>query len=530
MVSQLRRPRNLSISISGWPYAPGDNGGGAPTFSYDQELRARALDLMPSYQDDMAPLQYLAARTPDLSTIVNAKQVYACFRTSATYSADTLVHCEDVLNVSDVGTLRFAPGLAGSAFVPVQLTNSLLGLYSATSSGTTKYYVVPDASLGSYWTNTKATFAYPTADFMDTLRGITAGLGLEIVPIGNLLMITTPTKLVTPPTVSGFKMTATTPAVVASIGLQWYDCQAIIPPGSGPGPIPVIYNGSNSMITINAGEVQTISVTAVGVSGNMAALQPQCVSATPMIPYDGTSGSIYCVTGSDGYIVSPARWAANGGSITVKRGNGPFEYILTVTASKEAILSPYTISEGPDFPALYLVSQNDGVVFTPRSLVLNTGAVYAFANDVTVLPDPTIVDCPYVNTSDAAWAASYRMLRRTTGTQYTATAVLAVDTVIPQADGLPPYYQIQSVPVPQLCTARFYQDGHYWRPNQLTWVPDSRTVSVTLAEYTTAADFNLAYSGMTCAQFDTLVTSQTGLTAPQFADFDARPILNGVYQ
>jgi hypothetical protein len=386
--------------------------------------------------------------------------------------------------------------------------------------------VIPDPSLGStFWTNIKSTFAYPTADFMDTLRGICGGLGLEIIPVGNQLVLTTPTKLVTPTSVSGFKITATTSAIVPSVAIQWYASKAIIYPPDG-----VIFDGSKTSIaTINFSEVQTISVNATGVSGNIGAMQPQCVTAIPVIPYNGSAGSIYCVTGSDGYLVSPDRWTANGGNITVKRGNGAFEYILTITASKEEALSPYTITEGPDFPAFYLAS-NNGVTFTPRQLKVNTGAAYAFANDVTVSQDPTVVDCPYVGTIDQAWSALYRLLRRTNGTQYTATAVLAVDTVIPQGNALPPYYQIQGVPIPQLCTARFYQDGHYWRPTQLTWVPDSRTVSVTANEFTTATDFNVAYAGMTCAQFDTAVNSLTGLASPKIADFDARPILTGIYQ
>ena len=526
MVSQLRHPRNLSISIPGWPQSPGDNGGGAPTFSYDLPLRAAALDLLPAYQDDVAPLQYVAALTPNLGSLPGGRigQAYACYRTSATYSADTLVHCEDVLNVSDIGTLRFSPGLAGLVAAPTNLDLSFLSLYSTTGLGTPVYYVIPDPSLGStFWTNTQYTFAYPTADFMDTLRGICGAMNLEIVPVGNQLVITTPTKRIAPTTVSGFKITATTPAIVPSVGIQWYETAAMT------GTNRVIYDGKDTKITINAGDVQTSSITANGLSGSLKELQPQCVSSIPQIPYNGSLGSIYCVTGADGYIVSPDRWAAGGGNITVKRGNGAFEYIVTITASNEDILSPFTLTEGPDFSAFYLAADN-GVTFTLHQMVVNTGAVYAFANDVTVLPDPTYVDCPYVNTTAQAWSAAYRLLRRTAGTQYTATAVLAVDTAIPQAAGLPPYYQIQSVPVPQLCASRFYQDGHYWRPTQLTWVPDSQTVSVTANEFTTAADLDLAYTGMTCAQFNTAMATAYGIGTPKFADFNARPIFNGVHQ
>ena len=186
MVSQLRRPRNLSIQINGFPYAPGDTGGGAPTFTYDQELRAGGLDLLPSFREDVAPLDYFAALTPDLHTVTNPIQTYACIRTSAEYTPNGVLRVNDILNISDIGVLRYAPGLPGSAFAAMQLTNSLLGLYSATTFGTLKYYVVPDATLGSYWTNVHTTFAYPTADFMDTLRGITAGNALEIVPFNNM--------------------------------------------------------------------------------------------------------------------------------------------------------------------------------------------------------------------------------------------------------------------------------------------------------------------------------------------------------
>ena len=264
----------------------------------------------------------------------------------------------------------------------------------------------------------------------------------------------------------------------------------------------MLYDGSDNMITVNASEVQTVSITANGISGNVPGLQPTCVSAIPMIPYDGSSGSIYCVTGADGYIVSPARWAAGGGSITVSRGNGPFEYILTVKASRDPSLSPYTISEGPDFPAFYLACQTDGVVFTTRTFTATTGAQYAFSNDETVLPDPTVVDCPYVNTKDIAWGAMFRMMRKNNSTQYAASGSIAVDTSIAHADGLPPYYQVQGIPVSQLCSARFYAENHYWRPTQLTWQPDNEMVTFNADEFTLFSDIDYAYSGMTFAQYD----------------------------
>jgi hypothetical protein len=342
------------------------------------------------------------------------------------------------------------------------------------------------------------------------------------------MVITQPTGLIYPSTVSGFRIDASAPAPVNLLGIQWYDATALTSPAQPIALSPVIYK-HNDMISCDAGSAQEITVVASGVSGDLASLQPTAVSAIPQIPYLGGSGSIYCVTGADGYIVSPARWANGGGKITVRRGNGPFEYIIRIQASKETSLAPYTISEGPDFPALYLSSQAAGVAFTIMQNQVPTGAVYPFASDVTVYPDPVYIDCPYVNNIEQLWGAMFRLLRINNSTQYTATCTLVADTILPNTGGKPPYYQIGKVPITQITAYRFYQNNHYWRPTRVTWKPDNQSADVEADEFTLAADFDTAFTGMTCAQWDAAMIAASGVAAPTMADFNAAPIFNGVH-
>lgn len=110
---------------------------------------------------------------------------------------------------------------------------------------------------------------------------------------------------------------------------------------------------ADSVYSLDKGETR---VEVVSTNNSFVFLnQPVPVSGVP-VPYTSAFGS-YVITGNDGYIVDPAWWRDNGGSITVNTTGVQGEIEIKMQAPTiDTVRAPYRISEGvADRPALYIV-------------------------------------------------------------------------------------------------------------------------------------------------------------------------------
>lgn len=356
--------------------------------------------------------------------------------------------------------------------------------------------------------------AFPTTPLADLLRSWAVGLGMPIVDTMQNLFLFRNYKVRQLPGLTEFASTRVVGQEAYSVTIQWYATQ------SKGHDKQVVYQATD-VISLNAGETQEFTFSATGTPGDLPE-NITYVDAVPMIPYDGSSGSILCVTGSDGYVLSKARWNRTGGSAVVKRGTGPYDLIVTITAPNDENLSPYTITEGVDRPALYIVS-NGAVTFNTRTTTVPYNDPKRF-NVKTVAADPAPIDCYAVDTADRAYSAALRA-SRIVGTHWTFTAQIPVDkpytdNITDPADnqGAVAYYTAAGVPIPLLAASKFYRNGHMWSINKVEWDVDNGTVQLNGSEYTTLQDFDDTYSGMTCAELDAVLQGSVGgnLSASEF--------------
>ena len=151
--------------------------------------------------------------------------------------------------------------------------------------------------------------------------------------------------------------------------------------------------------------------------------QPVAVSGISPFPYKTGTGQ-YVVTGSDGYIVSPTFWRAQGGKVTVETTENEGEIKVIIKGPDfDSARAPYRISEGDaGRPALYITGQ--GVINTPQTIRVSTGNTKA-AKEVGVK-----LESPFISDATLAYDAAARAARKfaTPDVSVTLSEALGYDT------------------------------------------------------------------------------------------------------
>ena len=168
------------------------------------------------------------------------------------------------------------------------------------------------------------------------------------------------------------------------------------------GPNYKVMWAADQVYQVAVGEVQEFTVQTDHSILSLA--QPICVSGITPYPYTGGTGQ-YVVTGSDGYIVSPAFWNDQGGSITCDITENEGEIKVKIKGPDfDSVRAPYRISEGDaGRPALYITGL--GVLTDPVTLKVPTGNSKA-AKDVG-----TKIESPFIGNAKQAYDAAARASR-----------------------------------------------------------------------------------------------------------------------
>lgn len=134
----------------------------------------------------------------------------------------------------------------------------------------------------------------------------------------------------------------------------------------------------------------------------LSVANPMAVTGIWPFPYTEGGGQ-YVVTGADGYIISPAWWADNGGKVEASLTEVDGEIAIKITApSIDTVRAPYRISEGEgDRPALYI--SGAGIINDPEELHINTGAKKAREGFDSVF------ESPFIATANDAFNTAARM-------------------------------------------------------------------------------------------------------------------------
>jgi hypothetical protein len=168
------------------------------------------------------------------------------------------------------------------------------------------------------------------------------------------------------------------------------------------GVTPKVLWKADSVYQVAVGETQEFVIQTD--HSIMEVSQPVCVTGISPYPYTQGSGQ-YVVTGADGYIVSPAYWADQGGSVTCDITENEGEIKIKIKGPDfDSPRAPYRISEGDaGRPALYITGQ--GVKADPVTLKIPTGNSRA-AKDVG-----TTLDSPFIGNTLQALDAGVRAAR-----------------------------------------------------------------------------------------------------------------------
>ena len=243
------------------------------------------------------------------------------------------------------------------------------------------------------------------------------------------------------------------------------------------GVVPKLMWSADSVYQVAVGEVQEFVVQTE--HSIMDLSQPVCVSGISPFPYKEGSGQ-YVVTGSDGYIVSPAFWNDQGGSITVDITENEGEIKVRIKGPDfDSERAPYRISEGDaGRPALHVTGF--GVKADPKTMKVPTGNSKA-AKDVGAT-----VDSPFIGTAKLAYDAAARASEAYAAPETTVTFIepLGYDEV--SAFGTTPAGQLVK------------RDGNVYRINAVTQTHAS--LSGNASQHNTIYQLNRNFEGMTLGQ------------------------------
>ncbi len=266
-------------------------------------------------------------------------------------------------------------------------------------------------------------------------------------------------------------------------------------------------------------ETVTITVDVGGTPNPFNIVQPIAVDAMFQGFYtDGSGYSTYVVTGSDSLPIPAARWVAGGGKMTATIGDKPNEVILTITGADDPSLAPFTISEGPDFPALMLGCAGGAMVeFDPKTISIPTCVVDRTFNAPTT--DPITIDNQFVVTELQAYDVAVPTLAQITSPLMTANFSFT-DIIQNNTASSPTATKRGGYGLDEMIGSIFYKRGNYWRIMNLTYDCDSGVYTGTALQWNLAGDVDAAYAGLTAADVQTIIGSKTA------AQFEAAPIPN----
>jgi len=243
------------------------------------------------------------------------------------------------------------------------------------------------------------------------------------------------------------------------------------------GITPSVLWKADSVYQVAVGEVQEFTVQTP--HSILETSQPVCVSGINPFPYKSGAGQ-YVVTGSDGYIVSPAFWADQGGSITTDITDVEGEIKVTIKGPDyDSSRAPYRISEGDaGRPALYITGL--GVLSKPETLKVGTGKAKA-AKDVGVT-----LDSPFIGNAEHAYDAAV----------YAARTYATPDTTLSLAEPLA--YDVVSKLGTYPVGSVVKMDGNILRVVSAS--QNASSLSGTAVQHNTLYQLKRSFAGMTIAQ------------------------------
>ena len=269
---------------------------------------------------------------------------------------------------------------------------------------------------------------------------------------------------------------------------------------------------ADAVYSLEKGETKEETVQTDATFVNLA--NPVPVNGVP-VPYTLTYSS-YVITGNDGYIVDPAWWRDNGGSIRVEQTGKAGEIKLIMQAPNvDTVRAPYRVSEGQaDRPALYI--RGKGLKVEKKTLSVLTGDPTA-AQEVG-----TKLEAHWITDELTAYNAAFKLACKHSGSSSSASftipkASMDVEQSIfmgnmkdwPYVDGGTP---ARSGYDPLPLNRSFYYDGAYFRTKNLAVTPsginvtdaeNNNTIGVVNGEFAegkTVADWNALHEGKTVSE------------------------------
>lgn len=258
------------------------------------------------------------------------------------------------------------------------------------------------------------------------------------------------------------------------------------------------------ILTVASGSVAVYEVPIVG--SLLSVEQPTCVKSIG--PDEGPAGGVYTVigqgsvTGGEESIetLSPAEWAAQGGSLTVKVGENYDTIIITIASGvNERLYGPFAIAMNAGSSSYYssLRIRGTGIIDFKEKITYPTG----LTDDDTETEVAATIDTPYIQTraqadriaAEAAVAYSVPRLLLTAGADN---------------PGLEPG---------DIAGARFRDRNHFYRI--VTAASGAGGVAFTAADDTTMDDFDAVWEDMQFEDFDAIWEDRT------FDQFGAAPLL-----
>lgn len=248
-----------------------------------------------------------------------------------------------------------------------------------------------------------------------------------------------------------------------------------------------IFFKTTEVLSLDAGEIQVVNQTIEGTPNSVN--NPVAVSQMDLAYTTGVGQ--YVVTGNDGYVISPAWWTDNGGSITVATSTAQAdEIIITLKAPADASRAPYKISEGEDRPALWITGS--GVTKHVEVVTLYTG-------DSTAPQKVVTVDNNFIVDRTMAYDRGVLSSQMYAGPRVTLTISGVPALTLTRSDGTTAATWFGSLAGAILD----YEDSRY-RVTKADFSVNG--VDLTLARHVTIADFNTAWTGQTVAQFNAAIS------------------------